>query len=140
MHITGGGQESVWAWLGATTGLLSLAASSRHAWRLVEAELRARPVNFDELSGHRFEDITTGERPPCGDADGEVFGLLFSFSKTSQHATQRMEFVASWAVLRPVERWSQNLFLNLRWHMKGSVPIQQPSEWHSKDWMQWSCL
>ena len=37
----------------------------RHAWRLVEAELRTKRVNFDEFSGHRLEDITSGERPPC---------------------------------------------------------------------------
>ena len=40
------------------------AREERHARRLVEAELLTKPVNFDEFSGHRFEDITIGERPP----------------------------------------------------------------------------
>ena len=44
---------------------------NRHAWRLVEGELRAKRVNSDEFSGHRFEDITSGELPP---AEEEVKG------------------------------------------------------------------
>ena len=39
----------------------------RHAWRLVDAELRTKLVDFDEFSGHRFEDITGGERPPAAE-------------------------------------------------------------------------
>ena len=45
------------------------AREERHAWRLVEAELRTKLVNFDEFSGHRSEDITGGERPPREEED-----------------------------------------------------------------------
>ena len=41
----------------------------RHAWRLAEAELRTKLVNFDEFFGHRFEEITGGERPPSKEED-----------------------------------------------------------------------
>lgn len=36
----------------------------RHAWRLVEAELRQSTMNLEEFSGARIKDITTEERPP----------------------------------------------------------------------------
>ena len=39
----------------------------RHTWRLVDAELRTKLVDFDEFSGPRFEDITGGERPPAAE-------------------------------------------------------------------------
>ena len=40
-------------------------------WRLVEAELRTKRVNFDEFCAHFFADITNGERPPV-DEDEET--------------------------------------------------------------------
>ena len=45
------------------------AREERHTWQLVEAELPTKLVNFDEFSGHRFEDITNGERPPGEEED-----------------------------------------------------------------------
>ena len=45
---------------------------NRHAWRLVEGELRAKLVNSDEFSGHKFEDITSGELPPAEEEGQEV--------------------------------------------------------------------
>ena len=35
----------------------------RHAWRMVQAELRTKMVDLEHYSGQRFEDITGGERP-----------------------------------------------------------------------------
>ena len=45
------------------------ACEERCVVRLVEAELRTKLVNFDEFSGHRFEDITNGKRPPPATED-----------------------------------------------------------------------
>ena len=45
------------------------AREERHAWRWVEAELRRKLVNFDEFSGHRFQDITNDERPPVDEEE-----------------------------------------------------------------------
>ena len=36
---------------------------------MVEAELRTKLENFEEFSGHRFEDITNGEGSPGGEED-----------------------------------------------------------------------
>ena len=53
--------------LKASPDLRQADREERHAWRLVDAELRTKLVDFDEFSGHRFEDITGGERPPAAE-------------------------------------------------------------------------
>ena len=45
------------------------AREERHAWRLVETRLRTNLVNFEEFSGHPFEDVTNGERPPVDEEE-----------------------------------------------------------------------
>ena len=50
-------------------GVVKASPGQRHAWRLVDAELRTKQVNFDKFTGHRFEDITNGERHPGDEED-----------------------------------------------------------------------
>ena len=93
------------------------AREERHAWQLVEAELRTKLVNFDEFSGHRFEDITTGETPsvPVEEDDPVEEEMVFEPSSGSQE-------------IHP-DRWSEC-------HWKTTIGVGDPSQLDKQDSQQ----
>ena len=64
-------------------------------------------MNFDEFSGHRFEDNISGERPPCEDEEPAEGGTVLKLERAIREKLRSLTTVLAGCTIKSRERWRE---------------------------------